>query len=94
MAIFTPPRMSGWWLISLVLLGVVWLVAPQQLPVVVNKLSLISIAAVVGFHIDAGVFPYARVGDLKDRHPHLYAAAQLRRAVIIAAAMIGVSLGV
>lgn len=41
------PRLSGWLLTSVLLLGTIGLVSPQQLPVVVYKLSLITLAAVL-----------------------------------------------
>ncbi len=54
------PRMTDWLLVSLFLLYVIHDQAPQQLPVSLYKLSLITMAAVVGYWIDRSVFPYAR----------------------------------
>jgi len=54
------PRMAGWQLIAALLLGVIALVSPQQVPVALYKLSLISLAAVVGYWLDRSLFPYAR----------------------------------
>ena len=54
------PRLTSWWLIALVLSLAVFLIAPQQLPVSLYKLNLISLAAVAGYWIDRKVFPYAR----------------------------------
>ena len=54
------PRLSGWLLITLALLAAVWAIAPQQLPVSLYKLSLVTLAAVVGYWIDRSLFPYAR----------------------------------
>lgn len=54
------PRLSGWLLITLVLLACVWAIAPQQLPVSLYKLSLVTLAAVVGYWLDRSLFPYAR----------------------------------
>ena len=54
------PRLSGWLLTSVLLLGTIGLVSPQQLPVVVYKLSLITLAAVLGYWLDRALFPYAR----------------------------------
>jgi hypothetical protein len=56
----SPPRLSGWLLITLVLLVCVWAIAPQQLPVSLYKLSLVTLAAVVGYWLDRSLFPYAR----------------------------------
>ena len=54
------PRMTSWWLIALALSVAVFLIAPQQLPVSLYKLNLISLAALAGYWIDRKVFPYAR----------------------------------
>ena len=54
------PRLSGWLVVTLVLLACVWAIAPQQLPVSLYKLSLVTLAAVVGYWIDRSLFPYAR----------------------------------
>lgn len=54
------PRLTSWWLIALVLSLAVFLIAPQQLPVSLYKLNLISLAALAGYWIDRAVFPYAR----------------------------------
>ena len=55
--------MSDWLLIAAVLMLLVWLMAPQQLPVSVYKLSLVAMAAVAGYWIDRSLFPYARPDD-------------------------------
>ena len=54
------PRLWGWALITLALLIAVWALAPQQLPVSLYKLSLVTLAAVVGYWLDRSLFPYAR----------------------------------
>lgn len=138
----TPPatrwRMTDWLIVALALALVVWLIAPQQLPVSIYKLSLVSMAAVAGYWIDRSLFPYARpdgqlarelleaqlpqevpvveaetVVSLKelancgtddacnfayaeaaDRSAvHLLIGAMLRRALIVSAAILAVSLG-
>lgn len=62
------PRLTSWWLIALFLSLAVFLIAPQQLPVSLYKLNLISLAAVAGYWIDRKVFPYARpqIAALRD----------------------------
>ena len=55
--LFKKPRLSGWLLTSVLLLGTIGLVSPQQLPVVVYKLSLITLAAVLGYWLDRSHFP-------------------------------------
>ncbi len=60
------PRLFGWALITLALLVAVWALAPQQLPVSLYKLSLVTLAAVVGYWLDRSLFPYARPDALMD----------------------------
>ena len=110
-------RMADWLLAAILLSILVWLLAPQQLPVSLYKLSLIALAAVAGYWVDRSLFPYARpdsflvfTGEEGDEafgpdgdtlalasadQPllRLMAAAMLRRAIIVAAAMIAVGLG-
>ena len=59
-------RMTDWLLVALGLALLVWLMAPQQLPVSVYKLSLVAMAAVAGYWIDRSLFPYARPAYLLD----------------------------
>lgn len=100
-----PPRLSGWLIITLVLLACVWAIAPQQLPVSLYKLSLVTLAAVVGYWIDRSLFPYARphtVLELDDHGEEVTTGddalrwmgmAMLRRAIIVGAAMLAMGLG-
>ena len=69
------PRLSGWLLITLALLAAVWAIAPQQLPVSLYKLSLVTLAAVVGYWIDRSLFPYARPAYLLDPQDSLVAGS-------------------
>lgn len=55
-----PPRLTGWALITLLLAFLVWAIAPQQLPVSLYKLSLVTLAGVIGYWLDRSMFPYAR----------------------------------
>lgn len=131
------PRLTSWWLIALALSALVFLLAPQQIPVSLYKLNLIAVAAVSGYWIDRKVFPYARpdtralrtlwdldgieitqedqergyilagdgqripldevmtatCGPIDPAPLHFMLGCMLRRAVIIAAAMIAVSMG-
>ncbi|MBD8144634.1 putative holin [Pantoea agglomerans] len=102
------PRLSGWLLTAILLLGIIGLVSPQQLPVVVYKLSLITLAAVLGYWLDRSLFPKARPGqylkhDVKlmedGRYPvqtglHMvFSAALIRRALIVSAVCMAVATG-
>lgn len=94
------PRMFDWLLVTLVLVASIYVLSPQQLPVSLYKLSLITMAAVVGYWIDRSLFPYARPDKFyegKDYpliRAHLASGAMLRRAIIVGCAMLAVSLGV
>lgn len=91
------PRMTKTALLALLLVVAVVLISPQQLPVIVYKLGLVLLAGVAGYILDRGLFPYARPDAFKDSSAelvrYLFIAAQVRRAVIVAAAMLAVGLG-
>lgn len=84
------PRMFDWFLYALVLVAIVAAVAPQNIPVVVYKLALVSLAGLMGYRLDRSLFPYARPDQCAES---VTGAAMLRRAIIVAAFMIAVSLG-
>lgn len=102
-------RMSGWLYLSLGLAVAILLLAPYQLPVTLYKLSLITTGAWLGYWLDRALFPYARPGcligwysspggpgvvlTLSEPQAKAFGAAMLRRALIIAAVVIGVALG-
>jgi hypothetical protein len=109
-------RMLLWLLISLALMAIIAFIAPQQIPVSLYKLSLITSAAWVAYWIDVGLFPYARPdsylsldkscrydgrrGCIKQAdfpivkgYSTIFAAAMLRRAIIVGGAMLAVGLG-
>ncbi|MDT4328508.1 putative holin [Methylomonas sp. MS20] len=109
------PRLSVWAGVSLVLLGVILWLFPQQIGVALFKVVLVTTAGVVGYYLDRSLFPYARPDGYLRHHPdgryhaecsaedadfqvnegyHLvFALAMIRRALIVAAAMLAVSLG-
>ena len=107
------PRTTSWLIAAAVLLAVIAALSPVQLPVVLYKAALISLAAVLGYWLDRALFPYARpdgylvrewrasaaAPDGKVDHPVVgeyrlvFCAAQLRRAVVVSAVVIGVAVG-
>ncbi len=104
------PRLFGWLFATFLLLLAVLALAPQQLPVSLYKLSLITMAGVAGYWLDRSLFPYARpdaylitpwspgapyVADALVRQGYelVFAAAMLRRAVIVGCAMLAIGLG-
>lgn len=54
------PRLFGWLMATMVLCLVIGLMYPHQLPVSVYKLSLVTLAGVIGYWLDRSLFPYAR----------------------------------
>jgi multisubunit Na+/H+ antiporter MnhC subunit len=88
-------RMLSWLAISLALTAAIYLVAPHQLQVTLYKLSLITTAAWLGYWIDRSLFPYARPDKIYDDtfNANEMNLASLRRAIIIAACVIGAALG-
>lgn len=54
------PRGTLFGLLTLALLVCIALVSPQQLPVVLYKAALITLAGVLGYWLDRAFFPYAR----------------------------------
>lgn len=86
-------RLVDWWIIAAVLAAIIAVIAPHQLGVTAYKLSLVALAAIVGYHVDRSAFPGARPHLFAPEEATQLAAAWIRRAIIIAAAMIAVSLG-
>jgi hypothetical protein len=107
--------MTSCLLLAVTLLIGVWIASPQQLPVLLYKLSLVSLAGVVGYWLDRWAFPYARPdgylaldwrkvrGGVEgwadhpvafvEEYGRVFAAAMLRRAIIMTGAMLAVGLG-
>ncbi|BEV08004.1 putative holin [Methylophilus sp. DW102] len=89
---------------NLILLGAVLFFAPQQVPVTLYKLSLVTLAALVGFWLDRLLFPYARPDQVMGRVPSnswrcvdnretVFSACLIRRAIIVGCAMLAMGLG-
>jgi Putative 2/3 transmembrane domain holin len=87
------PRLWGWALITIVLVVAVWGLAPQQLPVSLYKLSLVTLAAVVGYWLDRSLFPYARPDKFEFEHATLFGLTMVRRALVVGCAMLAMGLG-
>ncbi|MBC17105.1 MAG: hypothetical protein CL942_08640 [Desulfovibrio sp.] len=54
------PRMTSAAIMVVLLLCLVAFISPQQLPVIVYKVSLVTIAGFAGYCFDRALFPYAR----------------------------------
>ena len=84
------PRMTDWTLITLVLLICLALVAPTKLPVVLYKAGLVTLGGVLGYWIDRALFPYARPNQVMRTER---AMAGIRRALVVLACILGLTLG-
>jgi hypothetical protein len=84
------PRLFFWLLITLALTAAVAYLAPYQLTVTLYKISLVSLAAVLGYWIDRAVFPYARPHNCRIDHRE---ASMIRRVILMAAIIIAIALG-
>jgi hypothetical protein len=85
-------RMLGWFLINTIMVGTVYLVAPQQIGVLVFKACQVTMCGWIGYWFDRGIAPNTRPAN-QALTAQERAAASIRRAVIIAAAMIAGALG-
>ncbi|OTQ49329.1 putative holin [Gilliamella apis] len=115
-------RLIKWYLLVIILFSIIALLSPQQLPVVAYKLSLVLLSAVIGYHLDRALFPYASPGSYllfnwKDgpykkgygkinkgenydvaypvinNYQNIFAVVLIRRALIVSAVILGVTLG-
>ena len=86
---FGVARMGTWLLVSLLTLVAIWIVAPQQVAVILAKFNLLALGAWLGYWVDRMAFPYSRPHEAKAAQAE---AAQIRRALIIAAAMVSMAL--
>ncbi|EFB2829203.1 MULTISPECIES: putative holin [Escherichia] len=90
----TFPRLSGWLVASVALFVAIGWTSSAQIPVVIYKLSLVSLAAVLGYWLDRSLFPWARPDSFCPwEEARCCAAAMIRRAIIVAAVCLSVALG-
>lgn len=88
------PRLSGWSVLAALLVTAIGYIAPQNLPVVLYKISLVVIGGVLGYWLDRGLFPYARPhNQCNDFHGPAQSMACLRRALIVIACVLGLTMG-
>lgn len=85
------PRLLDWIFTALILFGMIAWFAPEQVKVVVYKCSLVSLFAVLGYWLDRSLFPYSRPDQVLEIER---GTAMVRRAVVIAAVIIGGTLGI
>ena len=81
-------------LATIMLLGMVFMISPAQIPVIIFKASLVSLAAILGYWIDYLLFPHMRPGDIDktETDPVIRASIAIRRAIIIFGTILGFSM--
>lgn len=84
------PRMTDWTLITIALLLCLAIVAPTKLPVVLYKSGLVTLGGVLGYWIDRALFPYARPDQVASAERPM---AGIRRALVVLACVLGLTLG-
>jgi len=61
------PRLFGLVVLNVILIGILIAIAPQQVPLTLYKLSLVTLAGLVGYWLDRALFPYARPDSFLER---------------------------
>jgi len=88
------PRMIVATVLSVALSIAISQLAPHQALVTLYKFSLVTGAGVAGYYLDRELFPYARPDILLvGGRESAFAAAQIRRAIIVGAMMLAVGMG-
>jgi hypothetical protein len=95
-------------LLAAALVVAVALISPQQIGVIIYKITLVTLAGVAGYALDRALFPYARPHKYEVEYPAdgpgdehgippsgwvPFLVTQTRRALIVAAAMLATGLG-
>lgn len=87
---YQAPRLTYWTLITIGLLAALYLIAPTKIAVVLYKAALVTGGGVLGYWIDRALFPYARPDRVRVTHQPW---AGIRRALIVLACILGLTLG-
>ncbi|WP_085919074.1 putative holin [Halomonas sp. CSM-2] len=95
--LFDKLRIGPWLILALITTVAVGFLYPHQLGVLLWSLTKLCWGAYLGYWIDRSIFPYARTGDhalINNAELSALALMMLRRALIIAAAILALGLGV
>jgi hypothetical protein len=88
-------RMRVWLAVTAALMLLMWWLAPQQLSVVSYKAVLLTLATVLAYQIDRGLFQHApSMRELLNTNPVLAAARLIARALVFLGVVLGVTLGI
>jgi len=92
-------RAGGWLVAAVILAALVGWLHPHQLGVLLWSLLKLAAGAYLGYWIDRTIFYYARPGSVDVREArqqtaYVLSACMVRRALVMAAAIIALGLGV
>ena len=88
-----PNKMAIWYVISAVLLVVLAFIARQQIGLLLLKTVYISIALALGYYADRTIFAAYRPFELLQKDPVVFAAAMIRRALVVSAVVLALAIG-
>jgi hypothetical protein len=87
------PRLSFFSALAVILIVLIWYIAPAQLPVILYKLALVTLAAVLGYWLDRHMFPYARpMESILHFEPTIQRYREYRRVAFVVGTMIAFAL--
>ena len=86
-------KMAIWYVISAVLLVVLAFIARQQIGLLLLKTIYISIALALGYYADRTIFAAYRPFEMQKQEPLVFAAAMLRRALVVSAVVLAFAIG-
>lgn len=86
-------KMAIWYAISAVLLVVLAFIARQQIGLLLLKTIYISIALALGYYADRTIFAAYRPFEMQKQEPLVFAAAMLRRALVVSAVVLAFAIG-
>ena len=86
-------KMAVWYAISAVLLVVLAIIARQQIGLLLLKTIYISIALALGYYADRTIFAAYRPFELLQKDPVVFAAAMIRRALVVSAVVLAFAIG-
>lgn len=89
------PRFLPWMVLALLLVAGVSYLSPQQFPVTLYKLSMVTVAAVFAYWIDRSMYKDSAQPRMDPEMPRdLYSAARLvSRGMIYLGTVLGITLG-
>lgn len=88
------PRLSLWWSLTILLGALVYYLSPQQFPIILYKMSLVSLASIVAYWIDRSLFKFAwpKIDEYMQRDM-VTSARVLARSFVYLGTVLGITLG-